>query len=462
MREHQTSLLTSPPPRIYLQTGCPSTFHYLLTLLPNTSLKALRLTIKPLSPHLFPYLFIRLYISAHDIDLFVLRHIASHPLARQHVTELFWDDTRFDQWISGFQTYTDRLDTLTTTPTHILRRDRGIVEEAYRFWAAEATSFAENRAEDVDVKTFEECVLQFPNLNAIYVLSRSRLTYVDPDDYWRIWQTPRTRVWQGKAFSRYLLQPEPFKPSTGTTGHESEGIRPMRIIRGLARDNPREFRVGMLALNSIGGGQSRASGVTMHTTNRFERRTFIDLQKLTAREYAGRKRTGKVGLQLLLETQTEDIFHHSGVLEDNLDLLMMDTASTLESLVISNVCLDWFLNYATLVNTQTPYLRRLKTVRIEGGSSDGPLDFLHFLAKQTTVREVTFDGLHLEGTTWSEVLHDLRANSITFDKFELHPSRGKAQIFASPIENWVVSKMVFSDQIVPWLKGETTLFPLIT
>lgn len=170
---------------------------------------------------------------------------------------------------------------------------------------------------------------------------------------------------------------------------------------------------------------------------------------------------GKIALQLLLETQTEDVFHHAGVLEDNLDLLMMDTALTLEALVISNVCLDWFLSNATLAHTQTPYLRRLKSVRIEGGSSNDPTEFLHFLAKQTTVRQIAFDGLHLDGTTWSEVLHNLRDKQVTFDKFDLRPSRGKSQVFPRPFEQWVLPRIVFSDQIVPWLKGETELFPML-
>jgi hypothetical protein len=442
----------------YLHDGAYPTWKSLILTLGNRTVKSLRLTHKTLAPELFPFLFTRIYISAHSIDLDVFRLIANHPTALRHVTELIWDDTRFDQWISGHKSYTDRLTTLTTTPGHIIRQDAEVVNEAYLFWASEASDFAENRAEDVDRKVFEEHVGNFTNLRSIVVLSRSRLTYVDPASYWDIWQTPRTRVWAGKSFSRYLLQPEPYKPSTGTTVHESEGIRPLKIIRGMARDDS-NFKVGLLSLNSIGGGQSRAFSDNMVTSNRFNRRWHIDLQELTSRQPAVSK--GKIALQLLLETQTEDVFHHSGVLEDSIDLLMMDTASNLESLIISNVCLDWFLDNATLAHTQTPYLRRLKSVRIEGGLSHDPTGFLQFLAQQTTVREIAFDGCHLDGTTWSQVLHNLRDSKVIFDRFELRPSRGKAQVFPSPIEQWVVSRIAFSDQIVPWLKRETEVFPLL-
>lgn len=442
----------------YLHNGAPTTWTTLIHLLDNPTLKSLRLIHRPLAPHLFPFLFTRLYISAHDIDLQVLRTIATHPSdARKHVTELIWDDTRFDQWVSGYQTYTDRLLSTTTTPSHIVKREGDVIAEAYRFWASEAASFAENRQEGVDQRAFEECVLHFLNLRSIIILSRSRLTYVDPEAYWALWQTPRTRVWRRKSFHRYLLQPEPFKPSTGTTVSQSEGIRPMQIVRGMARRDSR-FKVGHLSINSIGGGQTRVSG-NMVNSNRFERKWHIDLQELTSRCPPTAK--GTVALQLFLETQTEDIFRSSGVLEDNLDLLMMDTARSLEGLSISNICLDWFMDYSTLANTQFPYLRRLRRVRIEGGSSDDPISLLHFLARQTTVREVLIDGLHLETTTWSEVLHNLKDNKITFDKFEIQPSRAKWQLFPrSETLGWEPPRIIFSDRIVPWLKNEAEIFPL--
>lgn len=450
----------------YLHDGAYPIWKDLILSLDNASIKSLRLIHKALGPELFPFMFSRIYISAHDVDLSVFRCIADHPVASRHVTDLIWDDTRFDQWIHGFRTYKDRLDTITTTPSHILQREADIVTQAYLFWASEATSFAENRAEDVDRHTFEEHIMKFPNLRNIYVLSRSRLTYVDPQMYWSVYQTPRTRVWARKSFARYLLQPEPYKPSTGTTVSESEGIRPIHIIRTLARNDPRAFAIGALSLNSIGGGQSRPSGGNMVTSDRFTRKWHIDLHALTSSLSPQPKShpTAKqpLALHLLLETQTEDIFRHSGVLEDTLDLLLMDTASSLTSLTVANICLDWFFNHSTLAQSQTPYLRKLKSVRIEGGSSHNPTPFLLFLAQQTSVRDVEFDGLHLEGTTWSEVLHELREQgAVQFEKFALKPSRGKAQIFPRPVELWVLPTIVFGDQIVPWLRRETGVFPLV-
>lgn len=427
--------------------------------LTNQDLKALRLVHKTTSADLFPFLFSRIYISAHSSDLDVFQRIATHPTAPQHVRELVWDDCTFDRWIGGQQTYTDRLLATSTLPRHVLKREHGIIADAYRFWASEAASFAENREEGVDKQIFNEHVACFPQLRSIVVLSRSRLTYVDPDEYWALWQTPRSRIWNAKSFARYLLPPEPFKPSTGTTVIQSEGIRPMQIIRAKAR-NDSDFKVGHLSINSIGSGQNRHSGSTMVNANRFERRFHIDLQQLTSR--CPDTSHGKVALQLFLETQTEDIFRNAGVLEDNLDLMMMDTASSLEGLTVSNVCLDWMLDYSTLVNTQFPYLRTLKRVTIEGGSSDNPLQLLHFLAYQTSVREVVFDQLHLEAVTWSEVLLALKQDKITFDCFELKPSRAKAQLFPQPVESsWTPERTALSGMIVAWLKGETEEFPLL-
>jgi hypothetical protein len=439
----------------FLYHGAFPVWQYLISHLTNHSIKTLRLIQKSASTALFPYLFHRLYISAHSTDLSVFQRIATHPLAAKHVRELLWDDCTFDRWIQGQQTYTDRLLQFTTTPTHILKREQVAITQAYRFWAAEATSFAANREDALDKLAFDKHIAAFPNLERIVILSRSRLTYVEPELYWKLWQTPRTRRWRAQPFHRHLLQPEPFKPSTGTTTSDSEGIRPIKIIRAKAR-NDSSFRVGHLAINSIGGGQSRASGSSMVSANRFERSFHIDLQRLTE-DYTHMRRTKGVALQLFLETQTEDIFRNAGVLEDNLDLLMMDVASSLEELRISNVCLDWFMDYSTLVNTtQFPYLRTLRRVEIVGGSSDDPGPLLHFLAQMTSVREIVFKELHLETVTWVEVLETLRDNSITFDVFELQPCKGQW-----PIVQDLPESRVWKESIVSWLKRERDGFPLL-
>ncbi|ETN42870.1 uncharacterized protein HMPREF1541_02028 [Cyphellophora europaea CBS 101466] len=442
----------------YLYRGAYVEWTTLIHHLSNADIKSLRLIHRAASPDLFNFLFTRIYVSAHTADLGVFRRIACHPTARHHVQELMWDDCTFDSWIGGQQTYTDRLLATTTVPRHVLKHEQDAIDEAYRFWAAEATSFAENRIEGVDQQVFNDHVLSFPNLRSVVVLSRSRLTYVDPEAYWRLWQTPRTRIWSSKPFARYLLQPESFKPSTGTTGSQSEGIRPMRIIRAKAR-NDSSFRVGHLSINSIGGGQSRASGSAMINANRFDRKFHIDLQQLTST--CPETSRGKIALQLFLETQTEDMFRSAGVLEDNLDLLMMDTASSLESITVANICLDWFLDYSTIVNTQFPYLRTLKRVAIEGGSSDDPLQLLYFLARHTNVREVVFDQVHLETMSWIDVLQQLKQERIAFDVFELKISRAKTQMLPQPVETWTRPRTGFSDQIVSWLKGESEDFPLL-
>lgn len=429
--------------------------------LTNQDIKALRLVHKTTSNDLFPLLFTRIYISAHNADLDVFRRIAQHPVARQHVRELVWDDCTFDRWIGGQQTYTDRLLTTTTLPSHHLKREQPTIAEAYRFWASEAASFAENREENVDKYAFDTYISAFPSLSNITILSRSRLTYVDPDAYWQLWQTPRLRRWNRQPFCRHLLHPEPFKPSTGTTVSQSEGIRPIQIIRAKARSDPSSLRIGHLSINSIGGGQSRASGSTMVSGNRFERRFVIDLHQLTS--HPPPVSPGKVALNLLLETQTEDMFRNAGVLEDNLDLLMMDAAPTLESLTIAHLCLDWLLDYSTLVNTQFPYLRTLRRVTVTGGSSSNPFELLLFLARQTSVREVVFDELHLEAVAWEGVLRECRREGIAFDVFELTPSRARDQLVLQHAEPLSVpsSTTVGSERIVPWLKGETEEFPLL-
>lgn len=238
-------------------------------------------------------------------------------------------------------------------------------------------------------------------------------------------------------------------------------MRPIQIIRTVSRSRPDTFKIGHLSITSIGGGQSRPSGSTMLNATRFDRLFHIDLAQLTSPTTRPAVPKGKVALQLFLETQTADLFRNPGVLEDNLDLLMVDTASNLESLTVANLCLDWLLHHCTIVNSPVPYLRALKRVTVQGGCSDDPLKLLRF-ARLTGVREIMFDQLQLEAITWSEVLQALRREGIAFDVFELRPSRARAQLFPQQAEvAWQPPKSGFSDKIVAYLKGETEEVPLL-
>ena len=449
----------------HLHSSCYSTFLLLTTYLDNTALKSLRLCIPSISPHLFPSLFRRIYFSSHPTDLNIFKHLANandpslSNLTRHIPTSLLWDDTSFDLWITGLQTYTDRLTQITPLPTHKLQSSSAQISAAYRFWTSEAAFFSSNRQYNIDAQTFQSCISQFPNLRHITILSRSRLTYVDPSAYWQIWQTPRTRAWRATPFHAHLLQPEPFKPSIGTTVHSSEGLRPLRIIISTARTTPHALQIGGLVIQSIGSGQTRATGSMNY--NRYERKWNFDLHALTATRPTSIAK-GKVVLNLLIETQTEDLFRHDSLWMQVLDELLDVGSETMEEITVSNVCLDWFYEYA--VNHPGQMLERCKTLRrvnLEGGWCQNIAELLHYL-HSLGVSEVSVSGVDVESVSWFEVLQTLRRSHTAFSFFEVKASRCPSDFYPWQVDSsWAAPWSGESKDITSWLRDESTTFPLV-
>ena len=447
----------------HLHGSCYSTFRLLTSHLDNSTLKCLRLSVRSLTDPLFPFLFRRIYVSAHDTDLEVFRLVASNVRACQLVTEIVWDDTTFDRWISGQGTYQDRLLQVTPLTTYMIqdRDGKDVLNDAYRFWASEATSFGENRAEDVDRKILEENISAFPNLRHITVMGRSRLTYVDPRAYWEVFQTPRSRAWRAKLFHRFLIQPEPFKPSIGTTVPQSEGIRPMKVLLEMARNIPEQFKIGALSINVIGGGQSRATGSTMNNGNRFDRRWHIDLEEVTADRSVKLER-GKVVLNLLIEMQTEDIFKQCSLWEELLEQATEAGKDTIEEITISNICVDWFYEYQIARPQRLlESCRRLRRMTLIGGWCQDPFSFLGWLKVATPVSEVDVLGMDLESISWLQVLQDLKMNKAEFDRFEIRKSRCPSDFYPVHADKATAAPWSgSSDDVVAWLRGERNEFPL--
>ena len=224
---------------VYLHDGAFITFQDFVMCMPNASIKALRLTWKELSEPLFPYLFRRIYLSNHGVDLEVFKRIAVHPRARLHVQELFWDDTSYAEAIFSLEAYKQRFLEVSTIQN---RLDDAMILHAYDFWKVRRMKFAWNQETRKAEKTLRDCIACFPALASITLLGRSRLTYVDPQDYWQVWQTPRTRQWKREPFAHLLLDPAPYKPSFGTSTLNSEAVRLVKAISRLLIDDKKPIR----------------------------------------------------------------------------------------------------------------------------------------------------------------------------------------------------------------------------
>ena len=440
----------------YLHSGAFSSFKNLVSCLSNADIKTLRLSLKSLSEPLYPFLFRRIYLSAHDTDLEVFKGVALDDRSRFYVNEIVWDDTTFDRWITGLETYTDRLLSVTPLPSHVLKQEKAAITEAYRFWASEATVFAKNRQENVDRKILEESISLFPNLRQITLMSRSRLTYVDNEAYWDLWQTPRSINWKSKPFFRHLLQPEPYKPSVGTTVPQSEGIRPIAILLEMTRGN---FKLGALVVNLIGGGQTRTSGGM--NGNRYQRQWLIDLPKLTEARNSTMS-SGRISLNLLIEQQTEDIFRQQNMWEELVDQTLEASADTLEELTISNICMDWFWEYQqSHLGRMLENCRTLRRLNMEGGWCQNPAELLKFVRTSTPVREVSISFMDAEGVSWYDILQDLRRSKIAFDYFDIHASRCPSELYPWQADSsWAAPWYGPSNKVVAWLQDQTEEIPL--
>ncbi|RMZ78896.1 hypothetical protein DV738_g3582, partial [Chaetothyriales sp. CBS 135597] len=380
----------------YLDSGAPSTFLLFISCLSNSDIKALRLATPPLSSVFHPYLFRRIYFSAHETDLAVFKSISANSRLCVAVKEIVWDDTIYDRWITGLETYTDRLTSITPLPIHVLKREKAVITEAYRFWASEARAWKENISKGLDRQLLEQAISSFPNLRQITLMSRSRLTYVDLHEYWDHWQTPRTRAWKKTPFARHLIPPEPFKPSSIITVRQSEGIRPMQIL--LDMHGP-HLRLGAVVLSLIGRDQACGSG--RMNGHGFGRKPLIDLSNLTKVRRHDIS-TGKIALYLLIEQQTEDIFRQGSLWETLINQTLQAASDTVEELSMSNICLAWFWEY-------------LKSVEL-----------LKFLSRSTTVKVVSVTSMDMELASFHRVLQDLRNADILFDKLEIRGSRRPA------------------------------------
>jgi hypothetical protein len=447
---------------LHLYSSAYSTFLILLTHLDNPTLKSLRLALPTLTQPLLTHLFRWIYISNHSTDLAVLQHLLNDKAIHHTPTTLFWDSTIYDRWISGFATYKDRLISTTPFPTQLLcSQDKlSSIHEAYTFYTQESSAFANNLLSNADHHAFTNLISKFNKLRTITILSRSRLTYIDPDAYWSTFQTPRSRAWAARPYSQYLLQPESFKPSIGTTVSESEGLRPLRIIIDTCRKLPSQLKLGALVIQSIGGGQTRASGSM--NWNRYERKWHHDLTELTATRPSICAK-GKVVLNLLIETQTEDLFRHESLWMTYLDELFDAGKDTTEEVTIANVCWDWLWEY---MRDHPKMLlgrcKELRRVNFEGGWCRNIVELLIFLRQDVGVTEVSVSAVDIESAPWVEVLQALKRGGIMFDYFEVKASRCPADFYPWQVDSsWAAPWSGSSKDVVAWLRDERADFPLV-
>ena len=434
---------------LYLHSGASSLYEQIINHLQNAELKALRHVCKPLADDLFPRLFQRIYISAHQEDLDAFVEIARRQKAAATCRELIWDDTTYHRGECDLDDYRARLD----ERKPLRDGDDDVLRQAHAVWSRSRQQYFDNVTLNWDLRRLSEFWQCFRNLESVTVISRSRLTYVDPEAYWQTWQTPRSRRWRQLPCYQYLLEPDRYRPATGTTVRDSEGVRPVMAL--LRRSGDGILPIGALNIQSIGGPQTRASGGM--TSGRYERKWHIDLNGLVQHQRSSIERP-KVCLNLLLEMQTQDLWRQEGIWESVLWMGFGVVMHTLEEITFSSMCLDWFwhsiqANEHTNTNTFSScgHLRKLS---FRNCWCSNPLELLAWISRSTSVGDVQLICLDMETSSWPEVVKNMKEETLGFESCRLTDCRSPSQqVGFGGSHTWAAP---WSGDTGPWLRGESS------
>ncbi|KAI9163771.1 hypothetical protein HJFPF1_05397 [Paramyrothecium foliicola] len=258
------------PAMSLLASISPEVFDLILSTLSNRDIKNLRLTSTGLAAaaHLR---FSRVFLSPHPRDIAVLEAIAKHPVYREHVVELVYDDARFsaslesdeDRWLAihdhpappgvpvWFEREYDRLlspyqtyrDTFVLRPHHIgiLRQleSRLSVKQSYRHYQKVVREQKGAMAAAADVKALEFGLARFTNLRRITVT---------PTAHGKLFQ-PRYHTPMIRSLPYGLVYPPPR--GWPVTGEEEEARRTPKSMPWINEDEKNKWRGVCLLLRTL-------------------------------------------------------------------------------------------------------------------------------------------------------------------------------------------------------------------
>ncbi|KAK4546527.1 hypothetical protein LTR36_001744 [Oleoguttula mirabilis] len=161
----------------------------------RSTLKPLRLTCKAFDTVTAPFLYHRLWISSHSLDLEVFGLVVSNPLLRKGVTELIWDDTTFCDSLMDRETYfrTTRAGVSTFGFT-TKEEDSEVSEEGYQVFLKMSEAHHRIRKQKVDEQALIAALPLLGNLENVVLTNRSLRPM--PDHSTAIGTSPTVRQWQ--------------------------------------------------------------------------------------------------------------------------------------------------------------------------------------------------------------------------------------------------------------------------
>ncbi|KAI9722009.1 MAG: hypothetical protein M1812_001969 [Candelaria pacifica] len=150
----------------------------ILTTIPKTDLKTLRLVCKQLNNSATPCLFDRIHLSSHPLDLEVFNNISKNQILAKGVTELIWDDTTFEPYASELDETSDDFQTkwdewvdeeFATNDKDLKKEAASIAFKGLNFWGRIARKHKLIRDEGLDEKALLDALSQgnLPNVRSV-------------------------------------------------------------------------------------------------------------------------------------------------------------------------------------------------------------------------------------------------------------------------------------------------------
>jgi hypothetical protein len=196
-----------------------TTFPYMLKLdphlkeslfrnLPRRDLKTLRLSSRALLTLVTPYIFDRLYISSHPLDLEVFNHICNAENIAQHVTHLIWDDSMISPRFANREFFRNELELQPATIDQEELDQEELHRDAWPFWHTFTQEHCRIRAERLDLQALMAALPKLSKLSSVTLTILDYSTNTISPDYSPEFQSPTFRQWSKLPFLSWLIPPE--------------------------------------------------------------------------------------------------------------------------------------------------------------------------------------------------------------------------------------------------------------
>ena len=415
-----------------------------------SDIKNLRLVSPNFNVAASPYLFSRIYISSHSLDLYVFRKVTAQPLFRNSIRELVWDDSTFNRHLMSWDAYCVAMKT-TYRSIWCGRPEIKPSRSTFDLWLQIASEHHVIREARLDEKALIKALPHLPSLKRI-VLTKSRNENKSRLPLWNM--SPTNRYWesvQALGFPTPVVDWWTWKHWNGKRYDgkwwAAEHITEQNCHRLFDLDFIDE---GLTSAEvQVQMGDRSSPGHAFHPTTRPFRGLLILIRALAAADI----RIPELMIRLPEEStpnngmthwlfrhwnrdleRFEEVVRHLRVLHLNISKSWAEESDTDDASDghvrrILHVAKDleelnlvlWNIHIFKALDPNFTY-PNMKSVFFESGVCTLN-ELLTFLQNhRSTLRYVVLKKIWLEGSTWKEMMEMMKGRGLRYTKFCLHNS----------------------------------------